>query len=451
MPLNLFPYQETGADFLARRERAGLHDEMGVGKTAQVIRACDLRRAKRVLVVCPAHLRSNWVKEFAMFAHVPRRVARCRNLHDLIAWQRGRFDVLTMSYEQATSWRQKFFDDADIFEVLACDEAHYMKNDGAQRTKAVLGENSDGSNGIMQFAAQYWHITGTPMSNDPLDIYTFLKSVKATTMGKTSFIRRYFNSRVKTYGSSQSAKAEMLPELQQLIRANSLRRMQEDVGIQLPPIFLTETLLDGDNRAVLELLSEHPGLESAIIQAVNEGGLSFLDAQHIATLRRLVGEAKAVPYAQLLISELNNGLDKAVVMGVHRTALQHVQNALARANIRSVLVQGGMSDMQREACVTAFQADPACRVFIGNIKAAGTGLTLTASAALDMLESEWAPASNAQALKRVHRLTQTRSVRARFITLAGSLDETVNRIVAQKTADIAAIEGVAMNAIPSAA
>ncbi|MGZ7153875.1 hypothetical protein ACXWOD_10320, partial [Streptococcus pyogenes] len=67
---------------------------------------------------------------------------------------------------------------------------------------------------------------------------------------------------------------------------------------------------------------------------------------------------------------------------------------------------------------------------------------------IDMLESDWSPAGNAQAIKRVHRYGQTNSVRARFITLANSLDETVNSIVAQKTASIAEIEGHAMTAAP---
>jgi SWI/SNF-related matrix-associated actin-dependent regulator 1 of chromatin subfamily A len=87
-------------------------------------------------------------------------------------------------------------------------------------------------------------------------------------------------------------------------------------------------------------------------------------------------------------------------------------------------------------------------VFIGNIKAAGVGLTLTASCEIDVLESDWSPAGNAQAIKRVHRIGQTEKVRARFITLANSIDETVNRIVAHKTASIASIEGEAMNAAP---
>lgn len=89
--------------------------------------------------------------------------------------------------------------------------------------------------------------------------------------------------------------------------------------------------------------------------------------------------------------------------------------------------------------VRAFQDDPDCRVFIANIRAGGTGLTLTAGASIDMFESDWAPANNAQALMRVHRIGQTRNVQARFITLAESIDVIVNDVVERKTRNIAQV------------
>jgi SWI/SNF-related matrix-associated actin-dependent regulator 1 of chromatin subfamily A len=92
--------------------------------------------------------------------------------------------------------------------------------------------------------------------------------------------------------------------------------------------------------------------------------------------------------------------------------------------------------------------DPHTHVFVGNIKVAGVGLTLTTSYEIDMLESDWSPAGNAQAIKRVHRYGQQQAVHARFITLANSIDVAVNRIVRDKTASIAQIEGHTMTASP---
>lgn len=448
MPLDLFPYQEEGAKFLAQRERSGLFDEMGVGKTATSIRALDLRRAKRGIIIVPAMLRENWRSEFEKFAHIPRRICKGQNIHDFVAWSRGRYDTLITSYELATKWAPRIHDMCEPLEFLICDEAHYLKNPSAARTKAILGDKCDGNGGIAMWAEQAWLATGTPMANDPLDIYPFLRFSRVIEMGQSAFTTRYMKSFTSTYGTRTTPKEDMLPELQALIKGMSIRRMKGDIGVELPPIFMTTAVLDGDTQAIRDLLAQHPGLEQSIVDALERGGLSFLDAEYIATLRRLIGEAKALPYAYQLCDELDAGLDKRVVMGLHRRALTLVRDTLLAKGHYAVLVNGDTSEKDRIAAVAAFQTDPRCKVFIGNTRAAGVGLTLTAASTLDMLESDWTPAGNAQAVMRVHRLGQQRNVHARFFALARSFDEQVTRIVAQKTAAIAQIEGTKMAAAP---
>jgi len=449
MPLDIFPYQEVGAAYIAQRQRAGLFDEMGIGKTAQAIRALDLRRLKRGIIVCPAVLRENWRGEFAKFSHLDRRICKGVTIHDFVAWSTGRYDVLITSYEMATKWAEKIGKLGEVLEFMIIDEAHYLKNPETSRTKALLGPMADGT-GLVMWCEQAWWLTGTAIPNDPIDIYPFLRFAGVMPLSLEQFRKRYFSSRPKAFGSVQTPIKDMVTELQTLIRNHSIRRIKAEIGVELPPIFLTSALVDGDSIELRELLAMHPGLEKAVVRAVDAGGLSFLDAQHVATLRRLVGEAKAVPYAHMLLEELDAGLDKRVVMGLHRKALMDVRDILTRRGYHAVLVNGDTPEAERIAAVKAFQEDPRCKVFIGNIKAAGVGLTLTAACTLDMMESDWTPAGNAQAIMRVHRLGQTRNVTGRFITLARSIDETVNRVVAEKTAVIANIEGSAMNAAPAA-
>jgi len=445
-----FQYQEDGARWLSQRERAGLHDEMGVGKTATAWRAADMLDARRGLVICPAHLRENWIKEHAKFAHKARRLCKGEDHYDFEAWYRGRFDVLITSYEQATKWAPKIHDSGEILDFVIFDEAHYMKNTEARRTKALLGPRWDGQDSAITWALRVWHLTGTPMANDPSDIYTFLRMCEATNLGKYQFISRYFHAQQTRYGSRHTPIRMMIPELQGLIRDNAIRRTQEEVGLQLPPIHLTSSFVDGDTDEVLKLLKAHPGLEDAIRIAVEQGGLSNLAAKYMATLRRLVGEAKQVPYGYMLLDELTTGGDtgKRVVYGVHRAALGNLKQFLLDRGIGAVLVNGDTPQKERDIAVTRFQENPECRVFIGNMKAAGTGLTLTASCRIDIFESEWSPAANVQAIKRVHRIGQKDHVHARFITLANSIDEMVNEVVARKTIAIAKIDGVTMNAAP---
>lgn len=448
MPLPLLDYQDEGAQWLCSRQRFGLHDEMGVGKTATTIGAVDLLRANRGMVIAPAGLRENWIKEFRKFSKYEYRIAKGRTIHDFVSWMRGRFHILVTSYEQATKWAPKIYEQGELLDFIAIDEAHALKNSHAQRTRAILGTDLTGTNGAIEWAQHVWHITGTPMANDPNDIYPFLRMCNIMPLDEGAFKKRYFHVVPRMYGSRQEPRPEAVPELKALIANNSIRRTKQSVGMKLPPIFLTTSFVDGDTEEILNMLREYPGLEKEIMNAIELGGLSFIANQHISTLRRLVGEAKAVPYAHMLLEELASETDKRVVYGIHRDALARIQTILTKKGIRSVIVQGGMTDRLRDDAVEQFQNDPDTRVFIGNIRAAGTGLTLTAACEIDMFESDWTPAGNAQAIMRIHRIGQTRNVRARFITLANSIDETVNDIVARKTASIAQIEGSAMQAAP---
>lgn len=415
---------------------------MGVGKTAEVIRALDLRRAMRGIIVCPAAVRENWRGEFLKFGIMQRRVCKGSNIHDYVAWSRDVFDVLVLSYEMAAKFTKHLADLCEPLDFVVFDEAHYMKEAETKRAKALIGNEANGRECMTTWAIASWWVTGTPVPNDPIDIWTFLRFCRVMPLDKKQFSDRYFSSWVKTYNVAHEAKPEMLSEIQALIANNSIRRSLAETGIQLPPVFLTSVLVDGDTQAVRDMLLQHPGLDEAIKRALEDGGsLAKIKTDHIATLRRLIGEAKAVPYASMLLWELNNGLDKMVCFGIHRLSLSTVAGYLSDHHIGNVSVTGDTSERDRQAAMHRFQHDPSCRVLLGNIKAAGTGLTLTASCNIDMLESDWTPAGNAQALKRVHRISQTRSVRARFITLARSFDEDVNAIVAKKTAAIAAIEG----------
>lgn len=450
--LEPFEYQKIGAEWIASRERAGLLDRPGCGKTAQAIRATDLRRLHRGLVICPAHLRHNWIQEFRKFSVFERRICTGTSIHDFVAFTRGVFDVMVLSYEKATSWAQRFHDHAEFLDFLIIDEFHYLQSQGAKRTKAVIGEDGDGVGGIAMWALQSWALTGTIMSNDPSNAWTFLRFTRATDLPFATFVRRYFNSRSSTWGQKNRPKPAMLEELRALLTDNSISRTLEQVGHQLPPIHLTTCLVDGDTQAIRDQLSAHPGLDGAIVEAVEKGGLSFLDAQHIATIRRLIAEAKALPYVAMLLDELKaDSARKVVVMGISRGALITVHEQLLKAGVWAVLVQGGVSENARTEHVRDFQNNPSCRVFVGNMKAAGTGLTLTAAAHIDILESSWVPSDNDQSIKRIRRIGQEHRQHARFVTLARSLDEVVNKTLAEKTAAIASIQGEAMIATAESA
>lgn len=443
--LPLFGYQAEAADYMATRDRFGLHDEMGIGKTATAIGAVNRINGRRGVVVCPAMLRENWINEFKRFSTYPLRLCKGKTIHDFIAWQRGHFDVLVTSYSQAAKWGVEHIKTCEVLDFCIMDEAHYLKNKDANRTRAILGLDGYGEDGLSYWAEHAWHLTGTPMANDPMDTYTFLKFAKATELSPDKFKEIFFHSRLTAHGSRQSVKPDMIPTLNQLIANNSIRRTHNMVGMELPPIFLNTLLIEGSTKDLQEAMSVYPHLEDAVVEALQTGDFSHIDAAYMATIRRLVGKAKVVPYARMLKDELDAGETKRVVFCVHTEPLLYLKRHLEKYGYDVVVAYGETKEDERQEAVQRFMNDPKCQVFIGKIAVAGTGLTLTSSHQIDMLESDWTPAGNAQALKRVHRYGQNKSVRARFVTLAKTIDETVNRIVAEKTASIAEIEGFSMN------
>lgn len=437
----LEPYQLDGAAFLAANYRASIFDEPGLGKTAQAIRARELVKAQRTIVICPAGVRQVWPYQIKLWGRSNPRVVKADSVFDMVAWQRGKVDVLVMSYEQAAGWAKDLA--SDFFDCLIIDESHYLKNPDAKRTKAIVGDHGDGFAAIAGMASYVWCLTGTPIKNDPADLWVPLRLAGQTKLEFTAFQKRFFKQRIGTFSVANTPRKEALPELQAMMRDMSLMRTFADVGAQLPPIRLDVLPVDGDSRDVVEYLKQYPGLSERILASIEAGGggLSFDDSTHIATLRALIAEAKAPGYARLVTEELKSGtIDKLVVMGHHRRALQIVADHLNQHGIRSELVIGGTSERQRTDIVESFQNDPkGVRVICGNIQAAGTGLTMTAACRLDMLESSWTPADNVQAVRRIRRKGQTRPTLARFVMLQNSFDDAVASIVTRKANTIVSI------------
>lgn len=435
----LEPYQLDGAAFLAASYRGSIFDEPGLGKTAQAIRACELVKAQRVVVICPAGVRQVWPYQFKLWGRSNPRIVKADSVFDLVAWQKGKRDIIVMSYEQAVQWSKELA--SEFFDVLIIDESHYLKNPDAKRTRAIVGAHGDGLNAIAGMASHVWCLTGTPIKNDPADLWVPLRLSGKTNLEFTAFQKRFFRQRPGTFSVSNTPRKEALPELQAMMRDMSLMRSFEDVGSQLPPIRLDVLPVDGDSRAVVEYLKDYPGLSDRILQSIEAGGggLAFDDSQHVATLRSMIAEAKAPGYARLITEELKSGtIDKLVVMGHHRRGIEIVADHLNSHGIHAAVIYGGTrngAEIER-----SFQDDPkGVRVIVGNITSAGTGITLTAACRLDMLESSWTPADNVQAIRRIRRKGQTRPTLARFVMLQNSFDDTVAGIVTRKANTIVSI------------
>ena len=447
---SLFPYQKIGARWLASKTFALLADEMGLGKSAQAIAAADYVGAEDVLVICPAVARINWLREFDKFGLYPRGGAAVESKKDEIPAT----GVVVVSYEMAVSRHAELM--ARRWDLLVADEAHYLKSRTARRTVAVFGEYARGEDCLAERAERMYCLTGTPAPNNVSELYPILKAGGSWPKGYQDFVQRYCHGYTNDYGFKITGiRKNRVPELKTMLSGYMLRRKKEEVMKDLPPIRMENVALPAskvDEEIYFAEYFNDPawkkeqlGAQTAALKTALSGDMSIadrlkaLDAIYRSTsrLRRYTGMAKVPALVDLITNDMLSGVHKLVVFCVHRDVIETLRTELRK--FKPVTLYGGTPPAKRQRNIDKFQNSPKCRLFIGQITAAGSAITLTAAHEVLIAESSWSPAENAQAIMRVHRIGQIEPVRVRFAALADSMDEQVQTIVRRKTLDLAQV------------
>ena len=412
--MKLFPYQVEGVAWLAQRKTALLADEMGLGKTAQAICAAK----GDTVVVCPASVQEVWRREQKRF---PNGITRLRVFS---------YNRIAMDGPEGVS----------RFDTLILDEAHYLKSVEAQRTGAILTRG-----GLAHRAGrQIISVTGTPAPNHPLELWPLLRTLAPETILNHSgepFSLEEFRHKFCVVDANDRSKVRggrNLEELKDRIAPFVLRRKKSEVLKDMPPLRVDTLPLDSSRAA--EYLSQIPEEEVRLLIKLLEAGEDpGQAAEYLATLVRLTGLAKARPATDWIANFLRSSDEKIVVFARH---LDVMDELCARLSLFGPLrVDGSKTMTQRTEAIDLFQSDPAHRVLIGQIQAAGTGITLTAASTVLFVEHSWVPAENEQAAMRIHRIGQRNACVAYFAMLSGSIDEKIAAVAARKARDSLALFG----------
>lgn len=402
-PLKLLPFQAIGAAFLSERSRAYLADAPRLGKTIQAISAVNRVNPRSVHVTAPATAVPNWRREIGVWADDP--------------------GIWTVS-----SWGVAARRAPPMAEVHIPDEAHKANNPDAQRSRAMLGKDSPALR-----ADALWPLSGTPAPNNVWELWHWASKLGLTKLDRYAFLNRYCVWREGDYGP-RVVGVRNAAELQAVLAPAFLRRVQADVLKDLPPVLWSEIWLE----AVLD-----SGQVPDATLSVDEGTLPRLD-EHMARARRILGEAKAPPLAKFLAEELSVADGKLVVFAHHRSVLDILSRGLA--DFGQARIDGSTRDRNAElvrfggARIAANDnGDPNCRVFLGQLEAAGEAIDLSVAQDLVLAEMSWTPSVNFQASQRIQGFRQKLPCRIRAALIPGTLDEVIIRTQARKARALAAV------------
>jgi len=421
--MKLFPFQSNGVDRIEELFGKGNHgvllaDSMGLGKTIQALEVVNRAQPMHVLIVCPASLKTNWLRESHTWLN-PRY-----SYETIYGWGCAAFTpgfplVTIVNYDVLAKTNFKHCK----FDLIIYDEAHYMKSPKAKRTKAAAKIVSK----------KRLLLTGTPILSRPKEIWQLLllcgvakpRDFQAFGLKYCAGYKEWIfipggNGRRKQVWNFDGA--SNLGELNDwLNKAVMVRRLKEDVLPDLPE--RTIQLIELSSTGMKARLSAEE-FDVAASRLKHDQWLSFEEyslVRHEEAMDKLPGVIKFIELAL-------ESSQKIVVFAHHRDVIDGINDAFDSA----VTLYGGMKNEAKQASVDTFQNDLECRLFIGQIQAAGVGITLTAASHVIFAEMPWTPAEFDQAIDRCHRIGQKENVLAQVLAVENTLDVKISQAIIRK-------------------
>jgi SWI/SNF-related matrix-associated actin-dependent regulator 1 of chromatin subfamily A len=432
-----FKHQEEGIKFLMKNKKCILADDMGLGKTYQSIVAALESGSERVLIICPSSLKINWKREVENFCDSEEVSIISGNY-----WNPSRFTIVNydiLKNFHTVEEKNKTYEDWELRreiaefnpDLLILDEAHYIKNHKSKRG-AILKDLSKNFN-----CDRVWLLTGTPIANRPMDYYNLLSIIDSpVTNNWVNYAKTYCDGKRFRKGGKfvwVTKGASNLDELASKTKRTILRRKKENV-LDLPEKLVTPVYLELQNeqgyKSVWEDYLRKRKLEG-------KKGNPAKDLVEMTLLRSFIA-METVPYTIEKVEEALE-LDKKVIIFCNFN--DEMDSFLRHFGNKAVSVRGGMTDKQKQISVDRFQEDDSCKVFVGQIKAAGVGLTLTKAEIVIMNSLDWVPGNHEQAEDRAYRIGQKETVNIYYMLIDNTIDTLVWDILNEKKKIIGTIMG----------
>lgn len=429
----LWQFQKCDIEYALRRKSTLIGDQPGLGKTPIAVCFANEIRAKRVLVICPAGLRLQWVKKIREWTTLRWPYT----IHSILHSRHGvhpNAEWTVVSYDLA---RTEGIGDAlakGHYDLLILDEAHYLKTIDSKRTRAVFGGGHDRKfEALATRADRLLALTGTPLPNRPREAYTLARGLcfdSIDFMSEDAFRDRFNPSmrgertdprtgQTKIFIDERSGRHS---ELSNRLRANFMtRHLKRDVMTQLKlPVY--DLIQLEETGAVKQALAAESLLE---IDPDNLEGADIGTLGHISTVRLMMGVALAPQIADYVDMLIDGGEEKIVLFAWHIEVMNILEAKLAKHGV--LRIDGSTSSAKKQHLVDLYQVDKSYNIMLGNTLSMGTGTDGLQHVSCHALiaEPDWVPGNNIQAFDRLDRGGQKRAVQGDIFVAPGSFAEKV--------------------------
>jgi hypothetical protein len=394
--------------------------------TSTIIAALETG-AKKILIICPASLKINWQREIENYTDRSVYISEGKNFsteHDFIIIN---YDILKNFYDLKD--KENSLITKSNFDLIILDEAHYCSNGTATRTKLV--------NSFSKSCERVWLLTGTPMTNRPMNYFNLLSLVESpVAQNWLAYAIRYCAGYQFTAGHKKiwnTSGASNLEELRDRTSRQVLRRLKTDV-LDLPEKIITPVYLKLKSKLYEGLMGEYYDWYD---KNPNESSSLTVQFSKLMKVRQVIAEEKIKDTIELAENILEQG-KKVIIFTNFTETLNRIADHFGKQAVR---LDGSTSKPQRQHVVDQFQDNEKIKVFVGNVKAAGVGITLTASEAVIINDLSFVPGDLAQAEDRAYRYGQKNSVSVYYPIFQNTIENIIYDMVNQKKQNINTVMG----------
>ena len=422
-----FEHQKEAIQKLLENDKFILADDMGLGKSASATIASIEAKPSKTLIICPASLKQNWKREIEIYSNKEIYICEGKKYEDSADYVIINYDIIKNFHSLKS--KEETIIQKSKFDLVIIDECHYIKSPQASRTKLI--------NDICKDINKIWLLTGTPLTSRPIDYFNLLSLVDSpVSKNWMAYVKRYCAGYQFSVGMNKVWNvngASNLDELRERTLPLLLRRLKENV-LDLPEKIITPIYLRLKSKQYEDVMGEY--FEWVKNNPKESKSLS-VQFTKLMKVRQIIADEKIKNTIELIENTLEQE-KKIIVFSNFTNSLNKIYEHFSKIAVK---LDGSSTAKQRQESVDEFQTNDKIKVFVGNIKAAGVGITLTSANVVIFNDLSFVPADHSQAEDRAYRIGQKNSVSVLYPIFENTIEGIIYDMLDRKKKIISTVLG----------